>query len=77
MHTLVRGAEGITGFFHQLLLEGEVRHGVVDQFVDHIGHRHALQAFLRDMQVVEHLHDAHVLMVNDLDTGVEVILPNQ
>jgi hypothetical protein len=65
------------GFLHQFFLEGEVRHGVVHQFVDHLGHRDAFQALLGDMQVVEHLHDAHVLMVDDLDPRVEVVLPNQ
>ena len=77
MHTLVRGAERVAGLFHQLFFEGEVRHGVVHQFVDDFSHGDLLQAFLGDVKVVEHLHDAHVLMVDDLHTRIEIVLPNQ
>jgi len=77
VHALVRRAEGITGLFHQLLLEGEMGEGVVHQFIDHLGHGQPLHALLRDVEMVEHLHDAQVLAVDDIDAGVEVVLPDQ
>ena len=77
MHAPVRRAEGVAGFLHQLFLEGEVREGVVDQLVDHFAHGEALHRFLGDVEVVDHLHDAAVLAIDDVDARVHVVLPDQ
>ncbi|MNT24868.1 hypothetical protein D3C72_1603660 [compost metagenome] len=77
MHTFVRGAERIARFLHQLFFECEVRHGVVHHLVDHFAYRRALQAGLRHVQVVEHLDDAAVLLIDHIDADVQIVLPDQ
>ncbi|MNN70966.1 hypothetical protein D3C81_1868610 [compost metagenome] len=73
----MRGAEGVTRLFHEFFFEGEVGQGVVDQLVDHFGHGHRFEAVAGDVEVVDHLHDALVLVIDDLDAGVEVFLPGE
>lgn len=77
VHALVRLAEGIARFLHQFFFEGEVRERVIDQFVDHLRHCQLLQTGLRNMQLIDHVHNAPVLMIDHLDPGVEVVLPDQ
>jgi hypothetical protein len=77
MHALVRGTERIARFLHQLFLEREVRHGVVHHLIDHFTHRRTLHAGLGHVQVVEHLDDAAVLLVDHIDADVQIVLPDQ
>jgi hypothetical protein len=77
MHALVRGTERVACFFHQLFLEREVRHGVVHHLVDHFTHCGTLHAGLGHVQVVEHLDDAAVLLVDHIDADVQIVLPDQ
>jgi len=77
MHALVRGTERIARFLHQLFLEREVRHGVVHHFVDHFGHHRGLQPRLGHVQVVEHVDDASVLLIDHIDADVQIVLPDQ
>ncbi len=77
MHALVRGTERIARFLHQLFLEREVRHGVVHHLIDHFTHRRTLHAGLGQVQVVEHLDDAAVLLVDHIDADVQIVLPDQ
>lgn len=67
----------VAGVLHQGFLEGEVRQRVVHQLLDHLGDRRVFLALLGVVQVIDHLDDAFVLIVDDLNTGIQVILPDQ
>ena len=73
---LVGAAELVAGVLHQRLLEGEMRHRVVDQRLDHHPDRRPVLT-LGFVQLVDHLDDAPVLRVDHLDAGVQIVAPGQ
>ncbi|MCY1536391.1 hypothetical protein D9M68_718480 [compost metagenome] len=52
-----------------------MRQRVVDHFLDHPRHSPLVHLQLGSVQVVDHLDDAFVLAINDLDTGVQITFP--
>src|SRR3990167_996371 len=78
MDSLVRPRELVTGLLQQRLLEGEMRQGVIHQAVEHLPHLTATApARLRLVQRIDHVDDALVLVIDDLNARVQIVLPNQ
>jgi len=71
VHPAVGVGERVAGRLHQFFLEGEVRLRVVDQVGEHLAG--ALRRAFG--QLVDHRQDAPVLLVDDIDAGVEFVLP--
>lgn len=77
MHTLVRGAEGVAGFFQQLFLKGEVGERVINQLFQHDANFLTAATPMSVIELVDQGDDAMMLLINDIDTGIKLWLPDQ